>query len=1285
MSLQCAECSCNIVDSEAGGNLSFCVDGTSLHLVMGASNEGRAGIGFRVVDVPAGKGPNEENPYRSVAHVLCGNIRQRTGQECRKKVGGVKCYPPLSDNRLIFFTHKALLVDLVRHKSWKTARDSSLRNVSHLPAAKEEQGRRFTPRRWPPLIRSNGAPSLHPVGTTAKKTSGLTSAASPIIDPAGGRRQSGGGGGGGGGGGRGHSRIIAEGAGAQTLTRSTPRGYQEELFSAVMGSERNSMVYLPTGLGKTLVACMVLRRLLDLNPGRQAYFLVETTALAMQQTTQLQNELRGRVEMLVGSSLQAHGNGGIDHGSAKLERVRAADVVVATAGAFEHCMCKHYVDPDAICCVVLDEAHHCGKEHPFNRVARSFLTIKAFPDELANPGRASELPKLVALTASPAGELTLYNTVVRIEQLLDRLGADLAAPVQHLQEVKRLTPPVRLELMNVTATGPETALLGSLERLVLSRVARVAPEASEVRAQAQSLLSSLDGRLNDAAATAATIGADVPRKDDSWRFPSKFFEALCQRAVAAAVSGGEGSAEGLGERGLGVGCDGREADGGVASSSEFESGEDGHGTDSTNRDVGGCDDGHDPYRLHHLMNVAFAVDEMGGRAAWEAVLEELERGRPGPGGDLDLELEVAIQMVKHYLPGVETSPPDLSEDGSGEPEAAAGAITTSTTATANWHNESSTSTTSSGRISGRSSSSGSRAVGGSKLAKIAILLEQHKRECDESGKRFSALVFVSRRDLALAAPAMLEAAARPAGFVRAQAVVGLSEMTLNQQRVALGAFREGAKNVLVSTSVCGEGIDVPACALVVCASLPSSGTDLVQLRGRIRSKEKGCRFLGLTRNAGAADQAHLESICLREKHMLEAVRCLSLGRSGTPLLPESASAAAPVVPPASKGDGEVASFSFAETAIAPAAPACASSDLSKANKAASGGAAVGSKRSSRVVPGGVAARGKAVFFDSNGNGSGIPVSPTSDATADTYFSSEAPSSVAALSIGSVPEGAATSGAEEGGGALGWGSRSPRAASVSPGGGGGGGGGSPTLEISSLPLSDAEAAAAAAAAAAAGLEATTLTESTAEATPPRVTGARSSPSPTVHASPSSEVTLVANPAVAARTPVEREVNGVVSSAERRQAGMAVRCGGDGAARAGYGGVVEASPWTKDLPEQLSSAARRYAATYLATCVRQALQRNPDQMARCTLNSAAQLAQTIKPVFTYDERKIKRPDGFAFEARCIVSSLLKELSGLIVVKEAKGSSIKAAREGAAVKVKMFLLSKEVSKLQQPPGSV
>ena len=84
-------------------------------------------------------------------------------------------------------------------------------------------------------------------------------------------------------------------------------------------------------------------------------------------------------------------------------------------------------------------------------------------------------------------------------------------------------------------------------------------------------------------------------------------------------------------------------------------------------------------------------------------------------------------------------------------------------------------------------------------------------------------------------------------------------------------------------------------------------------------------------------------------------------------------------------------------------------------------------------------------------------------------------------------------------------------------------------------------------------------------------------------------------------------------------------------------------------------------------------------RCTLNSAAQLAATIKPVFDYDERKIMLPSSntSVFEARCMALSRLKELEGLILYKEARGASIKAAREGAAAKVRQHLLAKDVPK--------
>lgn len=139
---------------------------------------------------------------------------------------------------------------------WGIARgSSSLRRVRCLPAHTEEEREwHFKPLNWPPLV----------------------------------RRTPGGGGGGGGSEPKQQAEARESGLGGESadvlgLTRSKPRSYQVELFRSVMESERNSLVYLPTVLGKTVVAGMVLKRLLDLNPGRQAFFLVDTTALAVQQ------------------------------------------------------------------------------------------------------------------------------------------------------------------------------------------------------------------------------------------------------------------------------------------------------------------------------------------------------------------------------------------------------------------------------------------------------------------------------------------------------------------------------------------------------------------------------------------------------------------------------------------------------------------------------------------------------------------------------------------------------------------------------------------------------------------------------------------------------------------------------------------------------------------------------------------------------------------------------------------------------------------------------------------
>ena len=164
-----------------------------------------------------------------------------------------------------------------------------------------------------------------------------------------------------------------------SLTKS-PCDYQ--IQSYVEGLQKNIVVVLHTGAGKTLIASMILAKMHQLNPTRMGLMLVDRVPLVFQQADAITDDTNLSVVRVCGENKT---NNVLN----KINR-ECYDILVITAGAFYEILQDQHVDVSLFSTVIFDECHHLTGNHVYVEIMKKFM-CQNVPYQ----------PRVVGLTASP--------------------------------------------------------------------------------------------------------------------------------------------------------------------------------------------------------------------------------------------------------------------------------------------------------------------------------------------------------------------------------------------------------------------------------------------------------------------------------------------------------------------------------------------------------------------------------------------------------------------------------------------------------------------------------------------------------------------------------------------------------------------------------------------------------------------------------------------------------------------------------------------------------------------
>lgn len=189
------------------------------------------------------------------------------------------------------------------------------------------------------------------------------------------------------------------------LKNFTPRLYQQTILGTA--ARHNTLVVLPTGLGKTAIAFLLTAQRLHNYPNSKILMLVPTKPLCEQHVESFREHLEISPEKVV-----------LFTGSVAPEKRaqlwKDAQIVISTPQGLENDIINNRINLKEVSLLIFDEAHHATGDYAYVWIANQY-------------DKTSSTARILALTASPGSDMETVKEVttnLKIEKVEVRTEKD---------------------------------------------------------------------------------------------------------------------------------------------------------------------------------------------------------------------------------------------------------------------------------------------------------------------------------------------------------------------------------------------------------------------------------------------------------------------------------------------------------------------------------------------------------------------------------------------------------------------------------------------------------------------------------------------------------------------------------------------------------------------------------------------------------------------------------------------------------------------------------------------